>query len=928
MESRGTRMRTWQRAAPFVLVGTLYLLNALEPLEFALMDLRFRLLPPPTPSQQLVVVEIDSRSLEALDYWPWPRDHHARVIDILSGAGAKAIVVDLDLSSTHVPASDRILEKTLSEASLPVALPVFRQNQHNPTGTGQTTVTRPLDRFARHANLVSINVQPDSDGNIRRMVTEETFNGTAAPTASAFLAGPSATTTDSYYIDYSFRLTDIPRVSYIDVMREDFDRSTIDGKKVLIGATALELRDHVPVPIHHIIPGALLHALAFESLAQDRALIRTSAVPTLAVMLLLAFALPALFRRLPSGTGLAATLAMCIALLIIAAGMQYRFPVIVDCAPWVLVTIAVYLAMVFGRIDQQTIELFIHKRIIRGKDLFMQNIVENSFDGIVTLFSDGTVKSFNRAAERMFRIRSSNAIGKSVDTLIPGLSPLLRDENREAGSDGTAELSIRRANNAKVPVEVAITRMDYEDQHIFICMLRDITERKRRTEMLKFQALHDDLTGLPNRTLLMDRATQTLHACERHNSRFSLLLVDLDNFKDINDTLGHHIGDALLKRLAKNLKDELRATDSVARLGGDEFAVLVSEMLCEEDVYRIARKITQTVEEPVEINGLLLRAGASIGCSIYPDHGHDVNTLLQKADVAMYEAKRSKSVFAIYDFEFDNNSIRQLTLSGELKHAIENGGLSVYYQPQVDLRTNQVTGVEALLRWNHPSHGMIPPDEFVPMAERTGLITRLTEWVLTTALQECRQLRQAGSHITVSINLSTKDLLNEAIPNTIEKLMRNLDVSPSWLSLEITESNIMSNPERAMETLRQLNRMDIRLAIDDFGTGYSSLAYLKRLPIDEIKIDKTFVQDMTRDENDLTIVRSTIDLAHRFGLDIIAEGVESVHTLDLLRDMGCDIAQGHFLCRPVPRDELLRWIETTSWNPRPCEAADTQHVAP
>ena len=430
---------------------------------------------------------------------------------------------------------------------------------------------------------------------------------------------------------------------------------------------------------------------------------------------------------------------------------------------------------------------------------------------------------------------------------------------------------------------------------------------RHQAEVNEHQALHDSLTDLPNRTLFHDRVHQALASARRDHVPVAVMIMDLDRFKEVNDTLGHQSGDELLKQVGLRLRESLRDSDTVARLGGDEFGVLLPKVLDAEAAVAVARKLRTTLEEPLTIHGLALQMEASIGIALFPDHGADVQGLLQRADVAMYVAKE-QSGCEVYTRERDEYSPDRLTLLTELRRAIDRSELVLHYQPKADLRTGEINGVEALVRWNHPERGMIPPDEFIPPAQKTGVIAPLTMFVLDEALRQCRTWTLQGMEICVAVNLSTRNLLDVHLPDTVGELLNRWEVPARLLELEITESTILADPIRAMQILSRLDEMGVRLAIDDFGTGYSSLAYLKRLPVDELKIDKSFILGMEDSENDAVIVRSTIDLGRNLGLRVVAEGVETQAAWNRLVSLGCDVAQGYYLSRPAPAEQLTEWL--------------------
>ncbi len=431
---------------------------------------------------------------------------------------------------------------------------------------------------------------------------------------------------------------------------------------------------------------------------------------------------------------------------------------------------------------------------------------------------------------------------------------------------------------------------------------------RHQAQVNEHQALHDALTDLPNRTLFHDRVGQAIASARREHLPVAVMIMDLDRFKEVNDTLGHSSGDELLEQVGVRLRAALRESDTVARLGGDEFGVLLPRVVDSAAAVAVARKLRKALEEPFTIHGLALQIEASVGIALYPEHGDDVHSLLQRADVAMYVAKEHPGGCEVYAKERDDYSPDRLTLLTELRRAIDVGELVLHYQPKADLKTGHVTGVEALVRWNHPQRGLVRPDEFIPLAQKTGVIVPLTFFVLNDALRQCRTWLLEGLDLCVGVNLSARNLLDVHLPDTVGELLTKWEVPPSLLELEITESTILADPVRAMNILSRLSGMGIRLAIDDFGTGYSSLAYLKRLPVDELKIDKSFVQGMEEDENDAVIVRSTIDLGRNLGLRVVAEGVETAEAWRQLAALGCDVAQGYYLSRPVPANELAAWL--------------------
>jgi diguanylate cyclase (GGDEF)-like protein/PAS domain S-box-containing protein len=464
-------------------------------------------------------------------------------------------------------------------------------------------------------------------------------------------------------------------------------------------------------------------------------------------------------------------------------------------------------------------------------------------------------------------------------------------------------------------VSVSLVRDAAGSPSFAVGMLENVTERKlaeealkRQAELNRHQALHDSLTGLPNRVLFRERIEQALKRAERDGDQVAVLLMDLDRFKEVNDALGHHAGDALLVEVGRRLPAVLRGSDTVARLGGDEFGMLLIAPGGAERVVPLVERIHRALQEPVVVSDLPLEIEASVGVSVYPADGLDSETLLRRADVAMYSAKESNLPYAFFDEASHHQDPTRLTLVAELRRALEERELVLHYQPKAILDGAAITSVEALVRWEHPERGLLAPDEFIGLAERTGLIRPLTLYVIDEALRQCRAWQAEGLELSVAVNLSARNLLDFEFPARVEELLERWQVERGRLELEITESTMLADPARTKLILDRLSGMGVRLSIDDFGTGYSSLAYLKRLPVDEIKIDRSFVMNMAHDEDDAVIVRSTIDLGRNLGLEVVAEGVETVEAWERLKALGCTIAQGYYLSPPVAAEHLSEWL--------------------
>jgi len=555
----------------------------------------------------------------------------------------------------------------------------------------------------------------------------------------------------------------------------------------------------------------------------------------------------------------------------------------------------------------------------RDSEARTRAVLDNVADGIVTVDGEGVIRSFNRAASVLFGYAESDAVGLALSSMVdptyPGAfadhgewAPMIA--RQDAGAAVVTETLGRRADGSTFAMEIALSELLIGGQPILIGCLRDISARRALTDSLQHQALHDDLTDLPNRVLFADRAGHAIRAAKRTDARLALLVMDLDDFKAVNDSLGHQHGDTLLKLVAQRLVDCVREVDTVARLGGDEFGILLLDDVDLAGAAAVAWKLQRAFEAPFLVDGHTLDVKASIGITLVPEHGDCVNDLLRRADLAMYDAKRSGSGYALFAAEQEDAPARRLALMGDLRHCIARDELVLHYQPKIDLATRRTIGVEALIRWRHPSGRLVMPDEFMPEVERNHLIMPITEWVIGEALHTLRGWRDDGYDLTMAVNLGARCLAQGGdLVQRVAALTAAWDIPRAKLTLELTEGALIDTAAPGLIEL--LHAMEVPLSIDDFGTGYSSLSYLQRLPVAELKIDRSFVTHLATAKDDAVIVRATIDLAHNLALSVVAEGVEDEATMELLIEYGCDEAQGYHFSRALEPDALLRWLDSS-----------------
>jgi diguanylate cyclase (GGDEF)-like protein/PAS domain S-box-containing protein len=547
------------------------------------------------------------------------------------------------------------------------------------------------------------------------------------------------------------------------------------------------------------------------------------------------------------------------------------------------------------------------RRSSAERDQLAQKVFNHTPAGVILTDEAHRIISINPATSQITGYEPFELLGHTVFGLINLEPPLTTDGLQaliaERGS-WNSELEVTRKSGDDIPVGIRATRVD--DPHTgatanYIWILADITERRQAEERMRHIAQHDALTGLPNRLALLMRLAQLLPDARRHQWNIGVMFIDLDRFKIINDTLGHQVGDELLREVACRLSSVVRETDYVARLGGDEFVIILPAITMPADAAIVANKIIATLSVAIQAEGHELHTSPSIGISIFPDDGPDGDTILKNADTAMYHAKAAgRNNFQFFAAEMNRVTSERLDIERKLRHAIARNELALCFQPQFSANGTQPTGVEALVRWLHPTDGAIPPDRFIPVAEETGIIVEIGEWVLLNACREMKRWIDAGlAPLRVAVNVSARQLRRRDFCETVAGVLAESGLPPELLELEITESSVMENPQEAIVILESLGRMGVTLAIDDFGTGYSSLAYLKLFPIDHLKIDRSFVRDIEHDLNDRAIAFGTIALAHSLGLNVIAEGVETEDQLDLLRSNGCDEVQGYLFSKPL-----------------------------
>ncbi|GAA0181137.1 hypothetical protein SH2C18_37110 [Clostridium sediminicola] len=545
---------------------------------------------------------------------------------------------------------------------------------------------------------------------------------------------------------------------------------------------------------------------------------------------------------------------------------------------------------------------------LKQNEAFASSIINHAVDGIITMDINGIIKYINPAAIQIFGYKSNEILNKNINILIPEIcyKEYLPFDINENSINTNREIVGHRKDNSTLPIDLTISKFYVGETYYFTFMLRDITKRKHYEEMIRYQAFYDSLTDLPNRLLLKERMELEIAHAKNTEQKMAVMYLDLDRFKLINDTLGHDIGDKLLKEIANRLKNCVHSDDTVTRLGGDEFVILISRIIREEDVAKIANKILEAIRETIVINNHELYLTSSIGITIYPDGGNDYESLVTNADVAMYRAKeKGKNNFQFYTPALNDKALERLALENSLRRAVEYEEFIVYYQPKVNTENENIIGMEALIRWQHPNWGMVPPQKFIPLAEESGLIVPIGEWVLRTACVQNKAWQNAGfPPLTVAVNLSIRQFELQDLTKMISNVLEETGLEPKYLELEITESIAMKNVEYTLKVINELRELGVKFAIDDFGTGYSSLSRLNSFSVNTLKIDRSFVCKIDGEKNNSILASTVLALGKSLELGIVAEGVETEEQVKFFKKNKCDEMQGYYFGKPMSSQDF------------------------
>lgn len=872
-----------------------------------LTDLRFELTPR-AASGDIVLVAIDPRSIDSIGVWPWPRALHAQLIDRLRSAGADDIVFDVDFSTPSNPAADATFAAALQSVGGSVVLPLFRQPTVAKDGSpGALHVNRPLPAFLDQSWPAIVNVAVETDGRVRRYPVGDRVDGQVVPSMAAVMAGQSDLSLPPFLIDFGIRAASVPIVSYVDVLQGSAEAlRMVSGKKVIIGATALELGDRFSVPNGALISGPLLQVLAAESMMQGRALYFSSNTVTFAGLVAIAGIMMLAWRRMSAGYRVILLMAMAAAIETGAWVVQREFPIVLDTSLF-LFAIGVYLAAI--ALD----EIDFRGLLARVAEKRFQRITMVLGDGVMCADSDLKITMWNPGAEAIFGYSTREVIGRSVDMLFaatvdgsPAVSSLILagpQSTMRAAGGWVLELDGRRKTGESFSLDACLSEWDGTDGFNYGASLRDVSARKREAEKVRYLAEHDTVTGLPNRNTLQTRLRATISITSPSRPA-SLLAISIDKFEQTNVMLGHGFGDNLLCAVAERLSGNLGGGVMIARLDGNQFGVLAEDT----DHVRaaaLAARCTAALGHSVQVGDRLQNVAISIGVAMLPSDGATAEVALGNAQLALVQATLSNTTHIVfYKSCFRSAIANRFQSEADLVRALGLREFELFYQPQVSLADGRVIGAEALIRWRHPERGLVPPMQFMPIVNASAISNQVARWVLYTACRQAAAWAETGHNICMGVNLSPSQFTSGDLPTEVAGVLAATGLKPSLLELEVTEDILLDDKASVLSVFRRLKDIGVRVVFDDFGTGYGSLSYLKKFPLDGLKIDRSFVQELLSNRSDAAIVSSTIELGARLGLSIIAEGIEDAATAELLIVMGCKKGQGYHFGKPMPKAEF------------------------
>lgn len=896
-----------------VLVMLLWFFEVLERSEFMARDALVALLIHPVETT-LVIVEIDSVSVKAIGQWPWPRELYAQALARLEQADVASVMVDIDFSARSTEQQDQVLAEALENfpTTTPLHLPAFVQPDSH--GGLELLLLQPLERFSRFSNLVAVNMQPAGDGLIRFLDSQVHWGVQTYPAAWNAVADVHGKST---WIDYSIDLRSFDYVSFSDLINGRIEATRLRGRDILIGATAIELGDILATPIHRALPGVVVQALGVQTLKQG-GLARLSVAGEAVLILVFWFAAVRLFLRLSWRQGFLGGVVIAIVWPMLMGLAYHQAGLMLFLVAPVMLWWLVFLAMSIARLDVEILERLLAQIRLRDEQALLDRIVSTANDSIFCVDDDGRIVRLNPAARLLTGFSEAELIEKPISGRLPDLSQRI-----DAVIPEPFDTTLLDANGHEIPVEVTVSEVAMSDYRLHTIVIRDLSERVQREQELHYQTTHDSLTGLINRNEFFRRVNCDIpeHAC------VSLLVLNLDYFKEVNDTYGHAAGDRVLKDVGDQLSQAMPNCHLVARVGGDSFAFWLPDMTFQRGARACGARLLEVLEMPVVIEHgdetVSVQISATVGiCELNrarakPDFQSGVEQtlvglneaegLLRTATNAMLTAKKQGEAIGFFTEDDSREAVRRLELVPAIRNGIRQDEFWLAYQPKLALSDGAVVGAEVLLRWPQAERAGVPVGTFIEVAENSRQIAPLTIWVMEKLLAHEDYWSRCGLPRQLAVNLSAR-LIQDA--GFIQQLCVLMASSSGYyqFEFEVTETAFMSNPQRALQLVDQLTAAGAGISIDDYGTGYSSLAYLRDLKAGILKMDQSFVTNISHFAENQVIVQSTIRMAHDLGMKVVAEGIESEADQRFLRQAGCDYGQGYYFAKPMPADALHDWM--------------------
>lgn len=865
-------------------------------------DWRFSLTPRP-PTGNIALIAIDPHSIEAMGAWPWSRSIHADLIRKLDSVGVSDIIFDVDFSSPSTAAADGDLAEAIKASTSSVVLPAFQQSKKS--GSPSVHDNLPIPLLTADAWVASAGVKVEKDGRVRKYDYSDRVGNELIPSIATAMSGSGTLSKPPFYIDHGIRFREIPMVSYSDVLDDNSaSRLGLRGKKVLIGGTAIELGDRFSVPNASVLPGPLLQILAAESIAQNRALTATSWVVSLIGVVLSMVAMVYAWPRIPAKRRVILIAFASIAIEASALCIQFYFPVIVNTSLLQITFAAYCLAIALQELDIRGLMTRVAERRFR-------RIAMSMGDALICMDGSLRITVWNPAAESIFGYQPVEIIGHSFTELMADATNSsavvgITADLIESHNGRLIEFDGLRKNGQKFDAEACFSSWEDTDGLSFGLSLRDVSTRKKEAEKIKYLAEFDSFTGLPNRYSIEQKITALLTSSD---GQHCLFLVRVNRISDTSVILGRSFSGELIKAVGNVLDRYLgEGRHSLARIGDETFAILAND--CTADAAaRMLATIKALFDKPLQVGDRLQHAHIRIGAAKLPEHGSTTEAAFSNAYIAL-DKDKADGAASFYEMRDRDTIEKRLATEEDLVRALIKNEFELFYQPQVCLESKRVIGAEALIRWRHPSRGLVPPIEFIPVANATTVSNGLSRWVVDTAWRQASRWAAAGHELRIGINLSPCQFADDSLSAQVEALLRDAPIRPDLIELEVTEDILLEDEAQAKTAIESLKRVGVRLVFDDFGTGFGSLSYLKSFPLHGLKIDRSFVKDALLCDSDRTIVRSVIGLAEGLNLSVIAEGIEDAATADLLLAMGCREGQGYYFGKPCPADEFERLFIT------------------